>query len=66
MLDTEVINLIDGDGVVDDIEWANEFKETVFSSLLPVDHLIERLKPSPVVTTSEVSDSSIHTPPSHT
>ena len=42
-LDVEVIDLINDDGVVDDIERADEFKETIFSSLLSIDRLIEKL-----------------------
>ena len=43
-LDMEVIELLQDDGLDADIERADEFKETIFSSLLCVDHLIERLK----------------------
>ena len=56
-LDVEVIELIEDDSVVTDIERADEFKETVFSSLLSIDRIIERLKPTPVTTTT-MSDSS--------
>ena len=64
-LDVEVIDLIDDDGVVDDIERADEFKETIFSSLLSIDRLIEKLKPPPTTKDSEVSEPSVHTLPSH-
>ena len=37
--------LIDGDGVVEDIEWADEFKETVFNSFLSIDRFMERFRP---------------------
>jgi len=40
-LDTEVIELTEDDAIVEDIEQADGFKETVFSSLLSVDKLME-------------------------
>ena len=64
-LDDEVIELIDGDGVVEDIERADEFKETVFNSFLSIDPLVEGIRPMSVVTTTDVRDSGAHTPPSH-
>ena len=64
-LDVEVIDLIDDDGVVDDIERADEFKETIFSSLLSIDRLIEKLKPPPATKDSAVSEPSVHTSSSH-
>ena len=64
-LDAEVIELIEDDSVVTDIERADEFKETVFSSLLAINRVIERLKRASVTTT--ISDSSsTREPPSHT
>ena len=66
-LDAEVIELIEDDSVVTDIERADEFKETVFSSLLSIDRILERLKPPPVSTTTPMSDpSSTREPLSHT
>ena len=66
-LDAEVIELIEDDSVVTDIERADEFKETVFSSLLSIDRILERLQPPPVSTTTPMSDpSSTHEPLSHT
>ena len=65
LLDDEVIELIDGDGVVEDIERADEFKENVFNSFLSIDRLVERIRPMSVVTTTYVRDSGAHTPPSH-
>ena len=64
-LDDEVIKLIDGNGIVEDIERADEFKETVFNSFLSIDRLMERLRPMSVVTTTDVRDSDTHTPPTH-
>jgi len=43
-LDAEVIELIDDEAVVEDIERADEFKETVFNSLILIDHLMMKLK----------------------
>ena len=65
VLDAEVIDLIDGDGVVDDIERADEFKESVFSSLLSIDRLIKKLKTSSARRGSEASEMARHTSPSH-
>ena len=59
-LDTEVIELIQDDRLDADIERADEFKETIFSSLLSVDHLLKRLNPTSVTTTAPVSEPSTH------
>ena len=58
--DTEVIELIQDDGLDADIERADEFKETIFSALLSVDHLLKRLNPTPVTTTASVLEPSTH------
>ena len=55
-LDTEAIELIQDDGLDADIERADEFKETIFSALLSVDHLLKRLNPTPVTTTASVRE----------
>ena len=43
-LDTEIIELLEGDAIVEDIEQADGFKENVYSSLLSIDKLREKLK----------------------
>ena len=43
-LDAEVIELIDNEAVVEDIERADEFKETVFNSLILIDCFMMKLK----------------------
>jgi len=43
-LDTEIIELLEGDVIVEDIEQADGFKENVYSSLLSrIDKLREKL-----------------------
>ena len=59
-LDMEVIELIQDDGLDADIERADEFKETTFTALLSVDHLLKRLNPTPVATTASVREPSTH------
>ena len=39
-----MIELIEDDVIVEDIEQADGFKETVFSSLLSINKLMEKLK----------------------
>ena len=55
-LDTEVIELLEDDAVVEDIERADGFKETIFSSLLSIDRLMENLK---------IKDTARHDPRAH-
>ena len=59
-LDTEVIELIQDDGLDGGIERADEFNKTIFSSLLSVDHLLKRLNPTSVTMTTPVSEPSTH------
>ena len=62
-LDADVIDLMDDDGIVEDIDTADEFKETVFRSLLSIDRTIEQLKSSsdPKVREHTLPTSTTHT-----
>ena len=62
-LDVEVIDLMDDDGIVEDIDTADEFKETVFRALLSIDRAIKQLKSSsdPKVREHTLSASTTHT-----
>ena len=42
-LDTEVIDLIEDESLADEIEQADSYKETIFTSLIRIDKLIEIL-----------------------
>ena len=59
-LDMKVIELIQDDGLDADIERADEFKETIFSALLSVDHPLKRLNPTTVTTTASASEPNTH------
>ena len=43
-LDDEISGLIEDESVVEDIDTADQFKETSFNSLFSIDHLMEKLK----------------------
>jgi len=55
-LAAEIIELLEGDAIVEDIEQADGFKENVYSSLLPIDKLMKKRK----VQNSEECDHRLH------